>query len=139
MNSEFICLPCPYRTVFTRDPLGVPYFFVLFSRFLKMVPFYRLNGNFSFKLEQCRAKHWPFFFIKSIFIYEKALKTGIYTVRFTPTIFFLELICFKLVAERFALLKLISLLNVKIQFIFKYGTVRAFDFFNRWILGQKIA
>jgi hypothetical protein len=48
------------------------------------------------------------------------------TVRFALTLF-LELICFKIIAGRFALLKFINQ-NARTVFIFKNGTVRAFDF-----------
>ena len=71
-----------------------------------MFPNYRLNANWCL-LE----KHEPY---RDAFLYEKASKTDIYATRFPlVTVFsrrdhandFLELICFKIVAERFAFLK----------------------------------
>jgi hypothetical protein len=65
-----------------------------------MFPFCRLNANFSYNREPYRTKHWPFFVILTLktltwwnilekrepfreaFLYEKAIKTDIYAVRF---------------------------------------------------------
>jgi hypothetical protein len=110
-GSEFIRLPCPYRTVpfSARDRFGrpdsVPYFFdhfacfclkartlprFKFHHFSVLTPIFRISAN------RTVPKHWPFFVISMLkiliwwnllekreaFLYEKALKTDICAVRF---------------------------------------------------------